>query len=92
MDDSKVEGYFIRMVSEGRGKPKLVVNTEISKDGNRLKRIEGQNVLHFRKVNEEIVDRVVKTFWVDTKRAVLEAFMVPSPEEDSKAGFGVAIF
>ncbi|MPC62968.1 hypothetical protein E2C01_057060 [Portunus trituberculatus] len=33
MEDSKVEGYFTRMVSEGRGKPKLVVNIEIFKDG-----------------------------------------------------------
>ncbi|MPC98291.1 hypothetical protein E2C01_093655 [Portunus trituberculatus] len=47
MDDSKVEGYFTRMVSEERGKPKLVVNIEISKDGDLRERIEGQNVLHF---------------------------------------------
>ncbi|MPC75010.1 hypothetical protein E2C01_069393 [Portunus trituberculatus] len=29
--DSKVEGQFTRMVSEGKGKLKLVVNIEISK-------------------------------------------------------------
>ncbi|MPC55085.1 hypothetical protein E2C01_049017 [Portunus trituberculatus] len=34
MEDSKVEGSFTRMISEGRGKPKLVVNIEISKNGN----------------------------------------------------------
>ncbi|MPC60179.1 hypothetical protein E2C01_054216 [Portunus trituberculatus] len=45
--DSNVEGKFTRMVSEGRGKPKLVVNTEISKDGDLLEGIEGQNVVHF---------------------------------------------
>ncbi|MPC41752.1 hypothetical protein E2C01_035354 [Portunus trituberculatus] len=35
------------MVSEGRGKPKLVMNIEISKNGNLCERLEGQNVLHF---------------------------------------------
>ncbi|MPC69457.1 hypothetical protein E2C01_063682 [Portunus trituberculatus] len=35
------------LVSEGRGKPKLVVNTEISKDGDLCERVEEQNVLHF---------------------------------------------
>ncbi|MPC10626.1 hypothetical protein E2C01_003262 [Portunus trituberculatus] len=35
------------MVNEGRGKPKLVVNTEISKNGNLCKRVEGQNMLYF---------------------------------------------
>ncbi|MPC27855.1 hypothetical protein E2C01_021042 [Portunus trituberculatus] len=45
--DSKVEGKFTRMVSEGRGRPKLVVNIEISKDGDLHERIQGQNVLHF---------------------------------------------
>ncbi|MPC12806.1 hypothetical protein E2C01_005516 [Portunus trituberculatus] len=45
--DSKVEGIFTRMVSEGRGKPKLVVNNEISKDEDLCERVEGQNVLHF---------------------------------------------
>ncbi|MPC60031.1 hypothetical protein E2C01_054065 [Portunus trituberculatus] len=44
---SKDEGKFTRMVSEGRGKPRLVVNNEISKDGDLCKRVEGQNVLHF---------------------------------------------
>ncbi|MPC39193.1 hypothetical protein E2C01_032718 [Portunus trituberculatus] len=45
--DSKVEGWFTRMVSKGRGKPKLVVNIEISKDGDLHRRVEGQNVFHF---------------------------------------------
>ncbi|MPC67117.1 hypothetical protein E2C01_061283 [Portunus trituberculatus] len=35
------------MVSVGKGKPKLVVNIEISKNGNLCKRVEEQNVLHF---------------------------------------------
>ncbi|MPC46328.1 hypothetical protein E2C01_040045 [Portunus trituberculatus] len=35
------------MVCKGRGKSKLVVNNEISKDGDLRKRVEGQNVLHF---------------------------------------------
>ncbi|MPC57406.1 Uricase [Portunus trituberculatus] len=40
------------MVSEGRGKPKLVVNIEISKDGDLCEKIEGQNVLHFERTAE----------------------------------------
>ena len=48
MEDSKVEGQLTRMVSEGRGKPKLVVNIEVSKNGDLHKRKESQNVLHFR--------------------------------------------
>ncbi|MPC96642.1 hypothetical protein E2C01_091912 [Portunus trituberculatus] len=47
MEDSKVEGLFTRMVREGRGKPKLVVNIEILKDGDIHNEIERQNVLHF---------------------------------------------
>ncbi|MPC08763.1 hypothetical protein E2C01_001357 [Portunus trituberculatus] len=47
MEDSKVEGWFTRMVSEGRGKPKVVVNIEISKDGDLCKRAEEQNLIHF---------------------------------------------
>ncbi|MPC58963.1 hypothetical protein E2C01_052977 [Portunus trituberculatus] len=35
------------MISEGRRKPNLVVNIEISKNENLCERIEGQNVLHF---------------------------------------------
>ena len=45
--DSKVIGKFTGMVSEGRGKPKLVVNIEVSKNGDLHKREESQNVLHF---------------------------------------------
>ncbi|MPC63368.1 hypothetical protein E2C01_057465 [Portunus trituberculatus] len=41
MKDSKGEGYFTRMVNEGRRKPKLVMNIEISKDGDLRERIEG---------------------------------------------------
>ncbi|MPC49116.1 hypothetical protein E2C01_042910 [Portunus trituberculatus] len=33
------------MISERRGKPKLVVYIDISKDGNLCGRVEGQNVL-----------------------------------------------
>ncbi|MPC59485.1 hypothetical protein E2C01_053505 [Portunus trituberculatus] len=40
LEDSKV-------VSVRRVKPKLVVNIEISKDGDFCERVEGQNVLHF---------------------------------------------
>ncbi|MPC69170.1 hypothetical protein E2C01_063384 [Portunus trituberculatus] len=47
MEGSKIEGKFTRMVSEGKGKPKLVVNIEISKDGDLRNRVEGHNVLHF---------------------------------------------
>ena len=39
MKDSKVKGKFTRMVCEGRGKPKLVVNVEVSKNGDLHKRI-----------------------------------------------------
>ncbi|MPC36319.1 Inter-alpha-trypsin inhibitor heavy chain H6 [Portunus trituberculatus] len=46
-EDSKVEGEFTKMVSEGRGKPKLVMNIEISKDGDLRKKVKEQNVLHF---------------------------------------------
>ena len=46
--DSKVNGKFTRIVSEGRGKPKLVVNIEVSKNGDLCKRKESQNVLYFR--------------------------------------------
>ncbi|MPC59602.1 hypothetical protein E2C01_053626 [Portunus trituberculatus] len=35
------------MVSEGRGNPELVVNIEISRDGDLRERIEGLNVLYF---------------------------------------------
>ncbi|MPC70850.1 hypothetical protein E2C01_065111 [Portunus trituberculatus] len=46
------------MVSEERGKPKLVVNIEISKDGDLHERIEGENVLHFRSlISEELGER-----------------------------------
>ena len=48
MYESKVIGKFTRMVSERRGKPKLVVNIEVSKNGDFHKRKESQNVLHFR--------------------------------------------
>ena len=47
VEDSKVEGLFTRIVSKGRGKPKLVVNVEVSKDGDLRERRESQNVLHF---------------------------------------------
>ncbi|MPC44840.1 hypothetical protein E2C01_038520 [Portunus trituberculatus] len=47
MEDSKVEGWFTWMVIEGKGKPKLVVNIEISMDGDLREWVEGQNVLHF---------------------------------------------
>ena len=33
MGDSKVEGYFTRKVCEKIGEPKLVVITEVSRDG-----------------------------------------------------------
>ncbi|MPC42412.1 hypothetical protein E2C01_036033 [Portunus trituberculatus] len=33
--------------SEGRGKPKLVVNIKILKNGIHCERVEGQNVFHF---------------------------------------------
>ncbi|MPC10992.1 putative 18S rRNA (guanine-N(7))-methyltransferase [Portunus trituberculatus] len=39
MEDSKVEGWFTRVVSEGKGKPKLV-NIEISKDADLCEMIE----------------------------------------------------
>jgi hypothetical protein len=48
MEDSKVEGLFTRLVSEGRRKPMLVVNIEISKDGDFSERRMRQDVLHFR--------------------------------------------
>ena len=47
MQDSKVKGKLTRMVIERRGKPKLVMNIELSKDGDPRQGIEEQNVLHF---------------------------------------------
>ncbi|MPC94509.1 hypothetical protein E2C01_089680 [Portunus trituberculatus] len=41
------------MVSLWRGKPKLVVNIEISKDGDLHERVEEQNVLHTWKLNSQ---------------------------------------
>ena len=40
MKDSKVKRKFTRMVSEGRGKLKLVVNIEVSKNRDLRKRKE----------------------------------------------------
>ena len=48
MSDSKVIGKFTRMVSERRGKPKLVVINEVSKNGDLRKRKESKNLLNFR--------------------------------------------
>ncbi|MPC62295.1 hypothetical protein E2C01_056379 [Portunus trituberculatus] len=44
-------------------------------------------------VNEEKVEGGVKTFWVLTKRGIRPGDISgPSPEGDSKDGFGLAIF
>ncbi|MPC37356.1 hypothetical protein E2C01_030830 [Portunus trituberculatus] len=43
------------MVNGGREKPKLVVNIEISKDGDFCERVEGQNVLHFGAVMDVMI-------------------------------------
>ena len=48
MKESKVKEKLTRIVSEGREKPKLVVNIKVSKNGDLRKRKESPNVLHFR--------------------------------------------
>ena len=49
MEGSKVKGYFTRMVSEGSGNTKLVVNIEVSMDEDlRKKKVRMCSILEVR--------------------------------------------
>ncbi|MPC42803.1 hypothetical protein E2C01_036434 [Portunus trituberculatus] len=71
MEDSKVEGYFTRMVSEWRRKPKLVVNIEISKNGDLRKRAVKLVQTAFSEGMTAFVMKQAERIWVELRAALI---------------------